>query len=79
MLQVFYMDVTKVDRDVAYVAMFERHVASVSGLCCKHLFKYFICLQTYVTSVFYPDIVHVSHICCKSMFECFNCFSLMLQ
>jgi hypothetical protein len=34
MLQVFYMDATKVDREYAYIA-------SVSEACCKRLFKMF--------------------------------------
>jgi hypothetical protein len=34
MLQVFHMDVTKVDRDVAYVAM-------AIHVCCKRLFQMF--------------------------------------
>ena len=47
MLQVFHVDVAKVDRDVAHVAM-------VVHVCCKLLFPMFnLCfLQTYVTSVF---------------------------
>ena len=64
MLQVFHMDVTKVDRDVVYVA-------SVSEACCKRLFKMFYLFQTYVAGVFYLDVAYVSHICCKSMFEMF--------
>jgi energy-converting hydrogenase Eha subunit C len=62
MLQVFYMDIAKVDRDVAYVA-------SVSEACCKRLFKMF----HLVASFFYLDIAHVSQICC-SMFEMFQLF-----
>jgi hypothetical protein len=38
MLQVFYLDVTKVDPNVA----------SISEVCCKHLFKMFHLFQTYV-------------------------------
>jgi hypothetical protein len=44
MLQVFHMDVTKVDREVAYVAM-------VVHMYCKLLFPIFQ-LQTYDASVF---------------------------
>ena len=44
MLQVFHMDVAKVDRDVAYAA-------SVSETCCKDLFKLFYVFQTYIASV----------------------------
>jgi hypothetical protein len=44
MLQVFHMDVAKVDREAAYVAM-------VVHICCK-LLLCFIYFQTYVASVF---------------------------
>jgi hypothetical protein len=46
MLQVFFMDVTKIDRDIAYVAM-------IVYVCCKRLFLMFhLLFQTYVASVF---------------------------
>jgi hypothetical protein len=46
MLQGFCMDVVKVDRDVAYVAM-------VVHICCKRLFPMFhLFFQIYVASVF---------------------------
>jgi hypothetical protein len=46
MLQVFYVDVAKLDRDVAYVAM-------VVHVCCNLLFLIFdLFFQTYVASVF---------------------------
>ena len=42
----FYVDVAKIDRDVAYVAM-------VVHICCKLLFSMFhILFSTYVASVF---------------------------
>jgi hypothetical protein len=41
MLQVFYMDVVKVDRDVA----------SVLEICCKRPFKMFHLIQTYVATL----------------------------
>jgi hypothetical protein len=41
MLQVLYMDVAKVDRDVA-------HIASVSDECYKRLFKIFHLFQMYI-------------------------------
>jgi hypothetical protein len=44
MLQVFRMDVAKIDRDVAYVA-------SVLEVCCKLLFKMFHLFHTYVATV----------------------------
>jgi hypothetical protein len=44
--QVFQMNVAKIDRDVAYVAM-------VVHVCCKRLFLMFhLCFRTYVASVF---------------------------
>jgi hypothetical protein len=80
MLQVFHMDVVKVDRDVAYVAM-------VVHLCCKHLWpmfhlffrcmlqeylsRYFICF-IHMLQVFYLDVVYACH-----GFKCF--FLLFLQ
>jgi hypothetical protein len=65
MLQVFYVDVVKVDCDVAYVAM-------VVHVCCKLLFPMFqLFSQMYVASVFIWIIAYVLHICCK-------CFVLML-
>jgi hypothetical protein len=46
MLQVFRMDIAKVDRDVAYVAM-------VVHICCKHsLLMFHLFYQTYVESVY---------------------------
>jgi hypothetical protein len=62
---VFYIDVAKVDQDVAYVA-------SVLEACSERLFKTFHRFPMYVASVFYQDVAHVSHICCKSMFEMFK-------
>jgi hypothetical protein len=58
MLQVFHMNVAKVDRDVAYVAM-------VVHICCKLMFPMFIFFQTYVASVFILNVVYVSCLCCK--------------
>jgi hypothetical protein len=81
-LQVFQMDVAKVDRDVAYVAI-------VVQVCRKGLFPMFhMCFWMYVASVLsrycicFPMATHVffrvcirSDVCCK----CFNCFRRMLQ
>jgi hypothetical protein len=46
MLQVFHMDVTKVYRDVAYVA-------SVLEACCKSLSKNVLLFQTYVANILF--------------------------
>jgi hypothetical protein len=62
---VFHMDVVKVDRDVAYVAI-AIHVS------CKHLFHVFhMFFQTHIVIVFYLDVAYVSYICYK-------CFIWML-
>jgi hypothetical protein len=45
-LQMFHIDVVKVDWDVTYVA-------SVLEVCCKCLFKIFHLFQTYVASALY--------------------------
>jgi hypothetical protein len=50
MLHVFYIDVAKADRDVAYVAM-------AIHVCFKCMFQMFRLFQTYVASV--------SSRCCK--------------
>jgi hypothetical protein len=68
-LQVFYIDVAKVDMDVAqrYVASVYSNVSSVLDVCCKcfvwmlHMFQW---IYTYVTSVYS---------------KCFICFRRMLQ
>ena len=87
MLHVFYMDVSKMDRDVAHVTM-------VAHVCCKRLFKMFhLFFQTYVVSVFiwmlhmfYTYVVSVLSACCvclqwfSSVFRCFcKCFRRMFQ
>ena len=63
----FYMDVAKVDWDVAYAA-------SVSEACCK-CFKGDVQNVSFVPDVCCKrsglDVAHVSHICCKNMFEMF--------
>jgi hypothetical protein len=67
MLQVFHMDVVKVDRDVSYIAM-------VVHLCCKRMFEMFhlfskrtlqVCLYgccicfMHTLQVFYLDVAYV--------------------
>jgi hypothetical protein len=44
MLQVFYLDVAKVDRDVAYVSM-------AIQTCFEHMFQMFLLFQTYAACV----------------------------
>jgi hypothetical protein len=48
MLQVLYLDVVKVDLDVAYTCMLQTYVSSVLGIS-------YVCLQ-----VFYLDVAYVS-------------------
>jgi hypothetical protein len=59
---VLHTDVTKIDRDVAYVA-------SVSDKCCERLFKIFHLFQTYFASVliwmFYMFYIYVARVCSK--------------
>jgi hypothetical protein len=59
------MDITKVDRDVAYVAMICTHMLLVLIPNVSSIFR------TYVTIMCYLDVAYVSHICCK-------CFIWML-
>ena len=68
MLQVFYVDVAKVDRDVVYVAM-------IVHVCCKLLFpKFHQFFQTRVASVFIW-MLHMFHTYVASvLFGCCVCF-----
>jgi hypothetical protein len=64
MLQVFYLDVAKVDLDVAYVAM----VIHVS-------FKYFICFQTdvaYVVNGYVASVCSKCFICFRRLLQLFH-------
>jgi hypothetical protein len=91
MFQVFHADVTKVDRNVAYVVM-------VIHVCCKcvfpmfHLFfrrtlqvclsRYYICF-THILQVFYMDVAYVCN-CFSCVFEsvsdvCFECSSYFVR
>jgi hypothetical protein len=59
MLQVFHMDVEKVDRNVAYVAI-------VVHICCKLLFPMFHLFFSHAFCKYvYLDVVYILHICCK--------------
>ena len=61
MLQVFYLDVAKVNRHVAYVAM-------AIHVCFKCMFQMFHLFFQRSLQVFHLDVAYVSHVCCK----CFN-------
>jgi hypothetical protein len=70
MLQVFYNNVAKVDRDVAYVAI-------VVHVCCKGLLPMFhLCFRTYVASVFIW-ILHMfdTYVACI-LFGCCICLQM---
>jgi hypothetical protein len=64
MYVVFYMDVTKVALDVAYVAM-------AIYVCCECLFEMFHLFQTNVASVLSGYCICCS---CKCMFQMFQLF-----
>ena len=86
MLQMFRMDIAKVDRDVAYVASvseacckcfrdmlqaFVQNVSSILDVRCKHFLSgCFTCF----THMLQEYVRNVSHICCKSMFKMFQLF-----
>ena len=70
MLHVFHLDVAKVDRDVAHVAM-AIHVR------CKCMFQIFSLFQTYVASVLFGYCKSRSG-CCIYM-QMFGVFICMLQ
>jgi hypothetical protein len=63
----FHMDVTKVDRDVAHVAM-------IIHVCCKRLFKNVSSVSKRMLQVFYLDVAYVLYIRCKHMFQMFHLF-----
>jgi hypothetical protein len=58
MLQVFHMDVEKVDRDVVHVAM-------VVQVYYKCQFKNFLLFFHVCCGCVYLDVAYVLHICCK--------------
>jgi hypothetical protein len=61
MLQLFQMDIAKVDRDVAYVVM-------VVYLCCKgQLPMFHLCFEDVCYKCVYLNVAYVSHI----YFKCF--------
>jgi hypothetical protein len=79
MLQMFYLDVAKVNLDVAYACMLQAYVSNVSYICCKyfiwmlHMFcngykRVFLVFQTYVAS-------WSKNVCCK----CFNYFDVYCE
>jgi hypothetical protein len=67
------IDVAKIDRDVAHVAM-------VAHVCCKRPFQMFhLLFQMYIASVLI-QMLHMCHTYVARVYsKCFRCFSLMLQ
>jgi hypothetical protein len=49
MLRVFYLDVVKVDKDVAYTCMLQAYVSSILGVS-------YVC-----STIFYLDVTYVSN------------------
>ena len=85
MLHAFHLDVAKVDRNVAHVAM-AIHVccecicskcfSCFSETCCKCMFQMFQLFQN-MLQVFYLNVAYVAvatHICCKRMFQILHLF-----
>jgi hypothetical protein len=70
-LQMFHMDVVKVDPNIAYIVM-AMHV------CCKCLFPNVSSTFRRMLRVFYLDVAYVSHICCIIL-QWFQVFSNVLQ
>jgi hypothetical protein len=79
-LQVFHIDVPKVDRDITYVAM-------ISHTCCKRVFQMFhlffrSMLQVCLFWVCYPNVTYVLQWIFKCFLDvfanvldaCFKCF-----
>jgi hypothetical protein len=52
MLQMFYMDVAKVDQDVV-------HVANIAEVCCKCLFPMFYLFLVLYCKCVYLDVAYV--------------------
>ena len=71
-LQVFHMDVVKVDRNVAYVIM-------AIHVCCQRLFQMLhLFFQTYVVSVFIC-MLHMFHTYVANvLFGCRVCFAMVM-
>jgi hypothetical protein len=85
MLQVFRMDVAKVDRDVAYVAM-------AMPSCCKRLFQMFYLFFRRMLQAFYLNVAYVASVfiwmlhmlamtfnCFQVFYKCFRCMLQLFQ
>jgi hypothetical protein len=84
MLQVFDIDVAKVDRDIAKVDRDVAHVAMKKYACCKPMFKCFRCFRR-MLQMFYLDVskvdLGIAHVAMAihACFKYFICFRRMLQ
>jgi hypothetical protein len=67
MLQVFHVDVVKVNRDVTYAAM-------VIHVCCKRLFQMFQLFRRKL-HMFYLGVAYISHLCFKCFIWILHMFS----
>jgi len=81
MLQVFHMDVAKLDRDVTYVAMVVLYVACVYSKCFIYFFRHmFASVFTWMLHMFYLDVAYILQLLFQAFFGCFyKCFRCMLQ
>jgi hypothetical protein len=68
--QVFDLDVAKVDRDVAYVAMVVQYVASFCSQC-------FICFPDVCCKRVYLQVAYVLHIYCKCFLHVAYVFAMV--
>jgi hypothetical protein len=57
MLQLFHLDVAKVDREMLHM------LQAFSEACCKRLFKMLHLFSDVVAIVFYLDVAYVATIC----------------
>jgi hypothetical protein len=69
---VFQIDVTKVNQDVAYIAIAIQYVASVCSKC-------FICFSDICCKCVYLDVAYVSHICYKYFVWTLHMFAVDFQ
>jgi hypothetical protein len=71
MLQVFYIDVAKVDQDVVHVAMVFSSVCPTCFICFRHLLQVFylgvakVDLDVAYTYMLQVYVSGVSYVCCK--------------
>jgi hypothetical protein len=69
MLQVFYIDIAKIDQDIVKVDRNVAHVTMTIHICFKCMLQMFHLYQTYVASIF-MWMLHI-HACYKCMFKVF--------